>query len=274
MKKDYMTRLERAARWRLPPQEADDVIADYRDIVGDPPRHEEELLRDLGKPRNVIRPLMEKKAYYTWLAVFVAMVACIFLIGHSGFGVLSWRLYRLCFEQGYLHLGPALALLGMVLALVWFRRGRDEPKSPIPKGILITLTVLLVWIGLIFLFHWAVLHDLDGFIAMWGMMEPLIGPRGRLTPRSVEFSKWAMTLLPFFSSYAALYWLVKARVRDRRWTAAYILALAAIVISMETLAQTKSMDPTLPVEAGMRANLLKCAVFTAVGLAGTGVALC
>ena len=46
MKKDYMTRLERAARWRLPPQEAEDVIADYREMVGDPPRPEEELLRD------------------------------------------------------------------------------------------------------------------------------------------------------------------------------------------------------------------------------------
>ena len=36
MKKDYMTRLERAVRWRLQPQEAEDVIADYREIVGNP----------------------------------------------------------------------------------------------------------------------------------------------------------------------------------------------------------------------------------------------
>ena len=38
MKKDYMTRLERAARWRLSREEAEDVIADYRDIVGMTPR--------------------------------------------------------------------------------------------------------------------------------------------------------------------------------------------------------------------------------------------
>ena len=47
MKKDYMTRLERAVRWRLPPQEAEDVIADYREIVGNPPRSEEELLKSM-----------------------------------------------------------------------------------------------------------------------------------------------------------------------------------------------------------------------------------
>ena len=63
MKKDYMARLEWAARWRLPPQEANDVIADYRDIVGDPPRPEDELLRDLGSPRAAIRPLTPQKQY-------------------------------------------------------------------------------------------------------------------------------------------------------------------------------------------------------------------
>ena len=63
MKKDYMTRLERAARWRLPPREAEDVIADYREMVGDPPRPEEELLQELGKPRDAIRPLTPKWPY-------------------------------------------------------------------------------------------------------------------------------------------------------------------------------------------------------------------
>ncbi len=274
MKKDYMTRLERAARWRLPRQEAEDVISDYRDIVGDPPRPEEELLRDLGKPRDVIRPLVQKKPYYTWLAVFAVMAACVLIPGHSGFGIYSWELYRLCFRQGGFDLGPVFALLGAVLALVWFQRRRDEPKSPIPKGIIIALAVLLAWIGLVFLFHWVILHDLDGFLAIWGMMEPLIGPRGRLVPRSEYLSRWAMCLLPHFVSYAALYWLVKARISDRRWTAAYILTLTAIVISMETLAQTQTMDATVPFEVILRANLIKCFVFTAIGVAGTGAALC
>ena len=273
MKKSYMARLERWARWMLPPQEADDVLADYREIAGAPPRPDDELLQDLGKPRDVIRPLVERESYRTWLAAFVGLAACVLFTGHSGFGVFSWPLYRLCFEQGLLHLGPVFALLGMVLALVWFRRGRDEPKTPIPKGIIITLAVLLVWIGLIFLFYWAILYHLEGFLAMWGMAQVWPGSLGVMAPRSVIFSKLAMTLLPHFVSYAALYWLVKARVHDRRWAAAYILTLTAIVISMETLAQTQSMVVTAPFEVGMRANLLKCAVFTVIGLAGAGAAL-
>ena len=68
MKKDYMTRLERWARWMLPRQEAEDVLADYRDIVADP-----ELAQDLGKPRAVIWALADRKSYYTWLGVFAAL---------------------------------------------------------------------------------------------------------------------------------------------------------------------------------------------------------
>ena len=273
MKKDYLTRLEQWARWMLPKNEAEDVISDYRDIVNAQPRSDGELLRDLGKPRDVVRPLAQPKQYRTWLAVFAILAACVLLPGYSGFGFFSWTLFRWCFEQGHLHLGPIFALLGMVLALVWFRRSKDEPKSPIPKGIIITSALLLVWIGLIFLYHWALLYDMDGFIAMWGMMEPLIGPR-RSVFRSVYLSQWAMCFLPFIASFLALYWLVKARVHDRRWAAAYILALTAIVISMETVAHNSSMEITTPLEVSLRANLLKCAIFTAIGLLGTGVALC
>ena len=64
MKSNYMTRLERWARWMLPRQEAEDVLSDYRDIVADP-----ELAQDLGKPRAVIWALADRKSYYTWLGV-------------------------------------------------------------------------------------------------------------------------------------------------------------------------------------------------------------
>ena len=269
MKKDYLARLERWARWMLPRPEADDVLSDYREIAGTPPRPDDELLRDLGRPRNVIQPLAEQKAYRTWLAVFAGMAACVLLPGHSGFGYFSWPLYRLCFEQGGLHLGPFLALLGAALALIWFRRRGDEPKTLVPKGLVAALAGLLVWIGLVFLFHWAVLYHLD----LGPQVQVWPGPQGRTEPFLVFFSQWALILLPHFVSYAALYWLVKARIRDRRWAAAYILTLAAVIISMETCAQLASMDPTAPFELCLQANLLKCTAVTVIGLAGAGVSL-
>lgn len=267
VKKDYMTRLEGWARWMLPPQEAEDVVADYRDIVAD-----EQMRRELGRPRDAIRPLVQKRPYYTWLAVFAVMALCVLLLGHSGAGVLSWEIYRLCVSPN--HLGPAFALLGAGLALFWFRRQAEKTKAPLPKGLILALTLLLVWIGLVFLFHWALLRDMDGFIAMWGETEYLIGPPGRTVPRSVYLSQCAICYLPFITCFLALYWLVKARVGDRRWAAAYILALAAMLVSLETLALLTSMEVSQPYEVGLRANLLKCAVITAAGAAGAGVALC
>ena len=54
------------------------MIADYRDIVGSPPRSEEELHREVGDPEQVVRLLVQPpKAYYAWLAVFAALAACL-----------------------------------------------------------------------------------------------------------------------------------------------------------------------------------------------------
>ena len=275
MKKDYMARLERAARWRLPPQEAEDVIADYRDIVADPPRSEDQLRREVGDPVEVIKLLVAPpKVYRTWLAVFAVMAACVLIPGHSGFGWFSWPFYRLCFEQGGLHLGPVLAVLGGGLALFWFRRQKGATKAPVPRGLIAALTALLVWIGLALLLNWAICYDLDGLLALGPRVQVWPGPLGDTEPFTVFASKWALILLPFFASFLAVYWLVRARTRDRRWTAAYILTLAAILVSLETIAQMNSMDVTsVSTDAAFRVNLIKCAVITAVGAVGTGVAL-
>ena len=53
MRRDYLSRLSRAARWYLPPAEAAEVLEDYREIVAG--RSEEELRRGLGTPRAAMR---------------------------------------------------------------------------------------------------------------------------------------------------------------------------------------------------------------------------
>ena len=78
LKKDYMAGLESWARWMLPRREAEEVIADYREIAGDP-----ELSRGLARPRDAVRPLADKKAYRAWLAAFAAMAACLLIPGVS-----------------------------------------------------------------------------------------------------------------------------------------------------------------------------------------------
>ena len=169
MKKDYMTRLERAARWRLPRLEAEDIISDYRDIVGTPPRPDEELRRDVGDPEQVVKLLVSSpRAYHIWLAVFIALSACILIPGVSPLPGM-WRLWTHCFYLCYfdIHLGAVLAFLGMAGALVWFR-WKGYKKAKLPRAIPVLLALLLVWTGAVLLIDWLWLRDPLPFAEMWG----------------------------------------------------------------------------------------------------------
>ena len=280
MKKDYMTRLERAARWRLPPQEAEDVIADYRDIVSNPPRTEEELRREVGEPEQVIKLLVSPpRAYRIWQAVFAVMAACILPLGISPtpFNYSLWRLFFDRWNGFPLPYGALItAALGAVTALVWFRwQGRKEER--LPKAIPILLAVFLICIGGVLWFCWICIHDLDGFLQMWGMMKPLIsiGPTDWMVPRSTYLCTLAMEYGSAIISFIGAFALLKARMGDRRWSAVYVLALTVMLAALTALNLTTSMDPSgIPIEVAFQQLLTKCSVITTVGLIGTGVALC
>lgn len=271
MKKSYIVRLERWARWMLPRQEAEDVIADYRDIVGSPPRPQEELAQDLGRPRDVVRQLTTRRAYRTWLAAFAVMAVCILALGISptGPGYPIW----LVFFNSWNHSpsGPILAVPGLVTALVWFRR-QGEKKGRLPRAIPILLAVLLAYIGAVLLFCWVCSQDYNYFAAIWGMMEPLIGPRN-LIPKFFYLSRLAMVYTCPLLALAGMLGLVKARTDDRRWAAVYILALAAILSALLVIHLSTSLDVSAA-EEGARTMLIRASIVAAIGLAGTGVALC
>ena len=276
MKKDYMTRLERVARWRLPPKEAEEVIDDYREMVGDPPRSEEELVRDLGKSRDAVRLLVQPKQYYIWLAVFAVMSACILSFGLSVYSIRLWLIY---FED-YIYgtrdsLSRVVAALGAVTALVWFRwQGRKTAR--LPKAIPILLAVLLACCGGILLYCWAGSRDFDSFAAMWGTYTTWIGPNSD-TPisTSVHLPLTFMADGSVIIAIAGVFWLVKARTRDCRWAAVYMMALTVILAALNVVAVIYSMDPPpLTSEEIYRLLLFQSAGITAVGLVGAGVALC
>lgn len=276
MKHNYLARLERWARWMLPRAEAEDVVDDYRDIVGDPPRSEEDLLRDLGKPRSVIRPLTQKKPYYTWLAAFAVMAACALLPGLSPLpgGNRLWVFLSNRYILNVFCLGGVLPLLGMVTALVWFRR-KGQKLERLPGAVPILLAVPVIWIAGVLATDWLWLNDPMGFSALLGEVpvRVLWFNLGYTRPLTVllliDSLTWggcfAMTLL-------AVYALVKARTGDRRWTAVYIAALTAVLLSWQALSYMSSLEVSFldwPVAYFHR--WVPCA---AIGLVGTGVALC
>ena len=276
MKKDYMTRLERAARWRLPPREAEDVISDYREMVGGPPRPEEELLRDLGKPRDAIRSLVRPKQYRIWLAVFLVMSFCVLSLGFSP-TTIGYPIWLVFFDPwhpwGRFPGGPYIAaVLGVVTALVWFR-WQGQKQARLPKAIPVLLAVLLAWCGGAMLLCWLCLRNFDGFLNMWGTIKPFLGP-GESVAASFYLLRLAMAEGCGIMALAGEVGLVKARIGDRRWAAVYILALSAIMTSVAYVSITGSMDPIGSIEEVFQRLLILDVGITAVGIIGAGVALC
>ena len=78
MKKDYMSRLSPAARWLLLPEDAAEVIADYKDIANG--RSDEELLRDIGDPVQAAKLVADQKEYRHWLRAFTVLAVCVLFV--------------------------------------------------------------------------------------------------------------------------------------------------------------------------------------------------
>lgn len=277
--KSWLDRLSAAARWRLGAKEAGEVLADYREIVGAPPRSEEELVRDLGRPRDAVKPLVDPKAYRLWLAVFAVMAAGIGLLGASPLPGGPYMIFMYCFE--WYKLDRIVALLGVAGAIVWFR-WKGYKTAKLPRAVLILLAVLVVWLAVILGANWALMHDLPGFAEMWGETPVYVlwvrfGPPGHTVSRSLSILgdalEWGgglgMTVVGIFA-------LVKARTEDRRWAAVYVLAMTAMLVCLETLALLSCMtitgEPTW--ESYFSSYFYSYIVLTAIGLMGTGVALC
>ena len=68
---------------------------------------------------------------------------------------------------------------------------------------------------------------------------------------------------------------MKARTSDRRWRAVYVLALTAVIVCLSVIAILNNMeiDPTVGPHL-LWDEIVHCSILTAIGLLGTGVALC
>lgn len=299
MKKDYMTRLERAARWRLQPQEAEDVIADYRDIVGTPPRPEEQLRREVGDPEQVVKMLVAPpKAYYTWLVVFAALTFCLLAAALAPLPASpSFRL-SLWYEwfSGYRLSDPEFSILcflplfqlaaGMVLCLVWFLRRREAVNHPRSKWMLPCALLLAVIMAYAWSVVWRISANPEQYLTTWvedtSIIGEGIGPAytAHSSPGLLSMAGWLEWGGCALSGLVGTVALVKARTQDRRWAAIYLLALTAAVLSLAVLAMLNNFSDLIPYyqenayyDGWLTPYLPQFAAVTAVGLVGTGVAL-
>ncbi len=275
MKTKYMTCLERWARWMLPRPEAEDVIADYRDIAADP-----ELLRGLDKPRKVIRPLADTRAYRVWLAAFAVMAACALLLALSplpGGNRLLWFLSISVIwnDRALFTLGNVFPPLGMAAALVWFR-WKGQKLGKLPRAVPVLLAAVAAWIAAVLAVDRSFLNDPIAFAQLWGEapVRVLWHSLGWTRPLTLMLFGDALMWGGFALALLAVFALIKARTGDRRWAAVYILALTAVLLSWQTLSfmNVMSLDSAGP--GWWLSHFRIWAIQAAVGVIGTGVALC
>lgn len=259
MKKTWLDRFSLAARWYLPQDEAEAVMADYADLLAGDGRGGKELERDLGLPRQAAAMLAQKKDYRRWLIAFCVMAAAALLPGlHSlpvvvGFVDAPWH-------------GPvwlALFLAGVAAALVWFRP-KGDPGKPLPGGAIPLLGAELVFAALAWAFGLSLIFRLE-----W--MAELFQTRPALAS-ALRYGVW---WAPLPMAALALYALAKARLENRRWRSVYLLGLTAAVLWVLVELTMGSMS----LEGGNTAwwqerNLQRWLIVTLAGLAGTGVGLC
>lgn len=256
MRKDYFTRLTLAARWWMPQGEAEEFLSDYREILEENPRPEEALLRELGEPRRAVRLAADRRGCRRWLAVFAALALCLLLPALYGLSRQIEHLlgvYLRCFSPEVL-----LPAAGTIGALLWFRRRAQRPRSPLPRALYVLLPLLPVLLALLLWWVWGLL------------LYPLTVPSW--AGLAAQGSYAALSLL---AAALGLWGLTAARVRDRRWLALYVLALATAALCCATLLCLRGVDVgESGFQAAWSAYLFRCGLIAAVGLAGTGVALC
>lgn len=270
MKRDYLFRLGRAARWYLPPAEAAEVLEDYRELIEQEPRSEEALRRDLGTPREAVRRLSQPKAYRRWLAVFGVLSACLLLPGAdavvSGLSFTLYRLFRVYFLREGIgntaQFAVVLFPLGTVLAVAWFQRDGEKGKT-LPKGILPLLLILLLGMAWVWFLAWVILAERLEVLDVIGFPFPHLGMMANATLALDILAEGAI----------GMFGLVKARLGDRRWRAVYVWGLTGAVLSVFLWKMLTRMS--FDGSAGWQfPYILRIVSITAAGFVGTGVSLC
>ena len=148
-KEKYLKQFSRAVRWRLPPQESEEAIADYRELIFQEEREESRLVEELGTPVQAAHLLTDVKAYRRWLAVFAVLAFGLFLL-------VKWAwtgIVRLSLFDVHEAWFPVWVMaVGLPLSLYWFRR-HGQKNGPMSRRLVLALAA-----GLLFLLGFAALY--------------------------------------------------------------------------------------------------------------------
>lgn len=251
-KKSYLESVTLWARWCLPKKEADEVTADYKELLAEDSRSEQQLLKDFGTPYQAVRPLTRAESYRGWLVVFAVLAACGMGLGWITFSPWAWDNASMLWIR-------VLWGVGLVISLVWF--WRKQPKSPLPKGLVPMLFPMPVLACAALGISWWLVKlfrdDVEAVNSSW------ILPFCHAFPQAIE-------ILGLLFGLLVIYALVKARISDRRWAAVYAIGMTSLfVLANLTVLFTSLDNPEAVLIALWRHNLPALA-----GVVVAGVFLC
>ena len=266
-KEQYLKRFSRAVRWRLPPRESEEAIADYRELIFQEERDESKLVEELGEPIQAAHLLTDVRTYRRWLVVFGILALGLFLQAKwcwTGLPFIrfSWD-YEL-YGEGWR--GIAVMAVGLVLSLVWFRR-HGQKNGPLSRRLILALTLVLAAGALIM--GWT-----------WYVTGPEFLERLAAEPNNASLSRLAWTLGDLLTyggtlcAVAAFAGLVLAKLCDRRWLAVYILGLTVAALCVIVVFWLRSMSLDWGASELQDYFFPRMIPVGIAGLIGTGVALC
>jgi len=259
-KERYFAQLSRRVRWRLPPKEAEEALADYDEILENfPSEDKKQLHQELGTPAQAARSLGTAEVYLHWLLAFSAMMLCLVVPA-----------FLLLVGQHHGHpegMVIVFYLAGVAISLVWFWPGR-APRYGffLPwKLFMGLLTLLLTAVVIVF-----ALYVFYGLISgQWEVLPPQY------------FGPVSIIVLRACGGIAALLGvagLIEARMDDRRWRALYIMALTVMFLCDAVMAHLTGLNIPATGTAAYAEYMLRWAqsmgILSTLGLVGTVAALC
>lgn len=260
--KEYLARFRLAARWFLEEPEAAEAVEDYAELLACEAGAPGGPAGRLGGPWQAARLLADKRRYRRWLFAFALLALCVL-----------WPLAGICSGSCPPRLFPFSLLgepfstllffcLGVLGCLGWFRR-RGGRGGPLPKGLPWALAALLA----------AGCALAGGCFAVCRTL--LAWPAGQeLPPRLLALAQRMDLLLRWGGAVfglAAVIFLALARCLDRRWRAAYLLALTLLVLLQVTLVFFGQLSDPAALFLLLQRWLLPLA---GAGLLAAGVGLC
>lgn len=254
--KNYLSRLSRAARWWLSPKEADEVTADYQDMLAQDARNYEELRRDFGPPYQAVLRVCSVRPHLRWLAVFCILAVC--LLFPVVWMFRGYEIYSGVFWWGNMVFG--VLLLGAVLSIIWFQRGGVR-SGKLPRT-LIVLLVLLFALGVgVGVLAWSI-------FSLWILELPVFWSIGAGTTVTI-----GLRLISIFVALAGLLGLIQARVEDCRWRAVFVLGLTVLLLIFTLYRALTRMDIQFN-DDWWAPYVWRMVPLTVMGLVGTGISLC